>query len=145
MESEALCGIKVLVALAKADGEVHPQERVALEDALEGVGAPAPGSALRRLIPGRGRASANDAFAATWALGKATDLYFQKKEEPSFEELRDAFKTEKKEGAAAAKEAADAIAKRKEAFEKSKATLDADYANERLTRADYIDRLIALD
>jgi uncharacterized protein (DUF697 family)/uncharacterized tellurite resistance protein B-like protein len=40
MNEELLSGIKVLVALAKADGEVHAGERLAIENALDAVELP---------------------------------------------------------------------------------------------------------
>lgn len=40
MSEEVLSGLKVLVALAKADGVVHDNERLAIENALEGVALP---------------------------------------------------------------------------------------------------------
>jgi len=39
-EAEALAGLRVLVAVAKADGSVSPEERRSLEDALKGVALP---------------------------------------------------------------------------------------------------------
>ena len=40
-EAEALAGLKVLVAVAKADGRIDPEERRSLEDAFAGVNLPA--------------------------------------------------------------------------------------------------------
>jgi uncharacterized protein (DUF697 family)/uncharacterized tellurite resistance protein B-like protein len=48
-ESEALASLRILVAVAKADGTVHPAEREALEAALEGVTLPA-GATLQSLL-----------------------------------------------------------------------------------------------
>jgi uncharacterized protein (DUF697 family)/uncharacterized tellurite resistance protein B-like protein len=40
-ETEAVAGLRILVAIAKADGTIHDEERAALSTALEGVKLPA--------------------------------------------------------------------------------------------------------
>ncbi|HEY8076714.1 MAG TPA: TerB family tellurite resistance protein [Labilithrix sp.] len=96
---------------------------------------------LLKLVPGTGAASA---YATTFALGKATERYFEENESTSIDALREAFKTAKKEGLALAKDAKPRIAARKEQLDPAKSNLDADLASGKLTETDYADKLAAL-
>ncbi len=96
---------------------------------------------LLRLVPGSGAAGA---YATTYALGKATQRYFEESEKAAMDALRDAFKTAKKEGLALAKEAKPKIAARKEQLDRGKSALDADLASGKIAETAYADALVAL-
>lgn len=108
------------------------------------VGAPASWFAMRALLslmPGHG---ATAAFATTWALGRATCLYFEEGESIDQEALRRAFEKAKKDGQAAAKDAKAAIGARKEKIDAARMALDADLASGKLAESAYADTLIAV-
>jgi uncharacterized protein (DUF697 family)/tellurite resistance protein len=108
------------------------------------VGAPASWFALRALldlVPGNGRAAA---FATTWALGRATCLYFEEGESIDQEALRRAFDKSKREGQCAAKDAHLAIEARKGKIDAARASLDADLASGKLVESAYADTLVAI-
>jgi uncharacterized protein (DUF697 family)/uncharacterized tellurite resistance protein B-like protein len=100
-------------------------------------------SSLLKLLPKSGNAGAA-AYASTFALGKVTELYFEKDEAVEPGALREAFLAAKKEGLKAAQAATAAIAARKEKLEKPKAALDADLAAGTITENAYADKLVAL-
>ena len=108
------------------------------------VGAPASWFALRTLldlVPGNGAAAA---YATTWALGRATCLYFEEGESIDQDALRRAFDKSKKEGQNAAKEAKAAIVERKAKLDAARTTLDADLASGKLAETAYADTLVAI-
>jgi uncharacterized protein (DUF697 family) len=98
-------------------------------------------STLQKLVPGSGAAAA---YATTYALGKATELYFEKNERVESDVLRETFKNAKKEGLAIAKEAKPRIAARKEQLDRGKTALDAELSAGTITETAYADRLVAL-
>lgn len=107
------------------------------------VGAPASWFALRTLldlVPGNGAAAA---YATTWALGRATCLYFEEGESIDRDALRRAFDKAKKDGQNAAKDAKSAVLERKEKIDAARKTLDADLASGKLAETAYADTLVA--
>ena len=98
-------------------------------------------STLLKLVPGAGAAGA---YATTFALGKATRLYFEKNEAVDADALRAAFAAAKKEGQAAAKEAKARIATRKAEFDGKKSAVDEQLAAGKLSETAYADALVAL-
>jgi len=108
------------------------------------VGAPGSWFAIRAilsLVPGNGVAAA---FATTWALGRATCLYFEEGESIDQAALRRAFEKAKKDGQNAAREGKPAIAARKEKIDAARTSLDADLASGKLAETAYADTLIAI-
>jgi len=108
------------------------------------VGAPASWFALRTLldlVPGNGVMAA---FATTWALGRATCLYFEEGESIDQDALRRAFDKSKREGQTAAKDAKSAIAMRKDKIDAARVSLDADLASGKLLESAYADTLVAI-
>lgn len=108
------------------------------------VGAPASWFALRMLldlVPGSGAAAA---YATTWALGRATCLYFEEGESIDEAALRRAFDKAKKEGQSAAKDAKEAVRSRKEKVDAARRSLDADLASGKLAETAYADTLVAI-
>lgn len=97
-------------------------------------------STLLKLVPGSNAASA---YATTYALGKATQLYFEKNERAEAHVLRAAFTKAKKEGLALAKDAKSRIAARKEQLDQGKSALDADLSDGKLTDSAYAEALVA--
>lgn len=98
---------------------------------------------LLSLMPGDGAAAA---YATTWALGRATCLYFEEGESIDQDALRRAFDKAKKEAQVPAKDATAkaAIAARKEEIDAARKSLDADLESGKLAETAYADTLIAI-
>lgn len=112
------------------------------------VGGPSSSVALAvlsRVAPSLLRCASADAFAATWALGRATETHFDKKEALSPDQLRALYKSLKREASSAYEEAKDAIAARQVAFARAKADVDEELTAGKVTEAEYVDRLLALE
>jgi uncharacterized protein (DUF697 family) len=88
---------------------------------------------------------ATSAFSTTWALGRATKLYFEKEEALDPSALRKVFKEAKQEGLAAAKQAYPTIEEKRTELEKGKRELDKELLEESIDEATYEERLLALD
>jgi uncharacterized protein (DUF697 family) len=97
---------------------------------------------LVKLVPGWGSlVGASGAFASTWAMAKATRLYFEKGQALDPAALRDAFKTAKKEGLARASEAAADIEVEKTRVSATRESLDAALAAGKIDEGEYVERL----
>lgn len=97
---------------------------------------------LVKLVPGWGSVvGASGAYASTWALARATRLYFEKGESIDPEALREAFKDAKKEGLEKAKAAAAEIDAEKERISLTKQKLDADLAAGTIDEEEYAKRI----
>lgn len=102
-------------------------------------------SALAKLAGLGGGSRATGAYASAYALGNVTKLYFERSERVDTEALRTAFKDAKKQGHAVAAEARAQIEEKKAVLEKAKRTLDAELLEQRITEAEYEQKLLALD
>jgi uncharacterized protein (DUF697 family) len=93
---------------------------------------------LMKLVPGWGSVvGATGAYAATWALARATRHYFEKGAAMDPSALREVFAQARKEGSAKAKEASAEIAAESKRIESTKAQLDADLATGKITEEQY--------
>jgi uncharacterized protein (DUF697 family) len=99
-------------------------------------------SALARLA-GLG-SRANGAYASAYALGKVTELYFEKQEAIEIDALRTAFKDAKKKGQSLAKDASAKIAEKTAEVEKAKRELDTLLLDEKISETEYEERLVVL-
>ena len=100
-------------------------------------------SSLLKLIPGSSQAG-YAAYAATYALGQVTRLYFDGGEGMSAGAMRSAFLVAKEDGLAAAHDALAVIARRGLQLERLRAPLDARLAAGTITRARYASELVML-
>jgi hypothetical protein len=100
-------------------------------------------SLLARLVPSGSRVAG--AYAGTAAIGKVTKLYFEKSESVSTDDLRKAFKDEKRAAGAAAKDARPQIDEKCAEIERVRAGLDADLASAKISENEYMQKLVALD
>ena len=97
---------------------------------------------LMKLVPGWGSVvGASGAYASTWAMARATRLYFEKGASMDPAALREVFREAKKEGAAKAKEASSEIAAETDRIAAIRAKLDADLAAGTITEEQYAERI----
>ncbi len=100
---------------------------------------------LVKLIPGWGSVvGASGAFATTWAMGRATRLYFEKGEALDPNALKEAFKTARAEGVAKAKEAKSQIDAEAERVAAARKKLDDDLAAGKIAEDEYTKQVAAL-
>ena len=85
----------VMAAMVRAIGKVHGTNQTGKRALLELAGAMGGGLALRqlsRLIPiGGSVVFASRIYGATWALGRAADLYFSSQVKPSSDDIRQVY------------------------------------------------------
>lgn len=97
---------------------------------------------LMKLVPGWGSVvGASGAFASTWAMARATRLYFEKGEAMDPSALKEAFAQAKKEGAKKAKEATAEIEAEKSRIAETKASLEADLVAGKITEEQYAEQI----
>lgn len=109
VDEEVLAGIRVLVAVAQADGEVHEDERVAIENALDGVDLPE-GTTAEGLLAAKvdldaelARIASDDVKARTMDAASAlvyVDGVFSDEERATLERIASAFGLELEAGRA---------------------------------------------
>lgn len=110
--------LPVHLAMVRAIAKVHGQERPGRAVLLHIAATLGSGLALRqllRVVPFAGSMSyASRAYAATWALGRAANLYFGRQPPPSSEQLQAEFRrtAAEKAGASPIPAEADALARR---------------------------------
>jgi uncharacterized protein (DUF697 family)/uncharacterized membrane protein YebE (DUF533 family) len=109
---EAVAGMRILVAIAKADGKIDPGERASLAEALEEAPLPV-GTTVEALLEGdprfddavtevKSRAGRDDVFKAAYAMANA-DGSFAPEEQALLEKLRAAWQIPEETAAALAK------------------------------------------
>jgi len=100
---------------------------------------------LMKLVPGWGSVvGASGAYASTWAMARATRLYFEKGMQLDPAALRDAFKAAKKEGVQKAKDAASEIDAAQASIATEREQLDAALKDGTITEQDYAAKLAKL-
>jgi uncharacterized protein (DUF697 family)/uncharacterized tellurite resistance protein B-like protein len=97
---------------------------------------------LMKLVPGWGSiVGASGAYASTWAMARATRLYFEKGATMDPTALREVFKDAKKEGAKKAKEASFEIEAEAARIAATKDKLDAELAAGTITEEQYAEQI----
>jgi uncharacterized protein (DUF697 family) len=127
----------------------HKMDRPAAKTLLAGLGL---GTGARiamanvaKLVPVWGALfGGSSSFAATWALGKLADRYFEKGKPEDLKELRKEMKAAQKEGKDAFAESKDAIAAKERESEAKLSALNEQLEGGKLTQAEYDQQVAAL-
>ncbi|WP_394822620.1 YcjF family protein [Pendulispora albinea] len=97
---------------------------------------------LAKLVPGWGSVvGATTSFATTWGIGKVADRYFESGGTVTAAELRAEFKSAKKDGKTIYNENKESVAAKADRTKATLEALNADLAAQKITQAEYDERV----